>query len=89
MVKTGKNKKNLPLRLIISLISIYQKTLSPDHSWLKIFFPAGACRFEPTCSQYAIDAIRAYGWFGLPMGLKRIIRCHPWHHGGYDPVEHS
>lgn len=46
------------------------------------------CRFYPTCSQYAIDAISKYGCFkGSFMALKRILKCHPFHPGGYDPVK--
>jgi putative membrane protein insertion efficiency factor len=51
-----------------------------------IFF-FGCCRFYPSCSQYAIDAIRNYGVIkGLYLGVLRIVRCHPFHKGGYDPV---
>ena len=46
-----------------------------------------ACRFRPTCSEYMMDAIAAYGAArGLWLGLKRLGRCHPFHEGGYDPV---
>ena len=46
------------------------------------------CIYYPTCSQYAIDAIQKYGAFkGGFMSIKRILRCHPFHEGGYDPVE--
>jgi len=46
-----------------------------------------ACRFTPTCSQYAAEAIGKYGfWKGLALGLKRLSRCHPFSEGGYDPV---
>ena len=46
------------------------------------------CRFTPTCSQYAIEAIRKYGVLkGGWMSIKRICKCHPWHPGGYDPVK--
>ncbi len=46
------------------------------------------CRFYPTCSQYSLEAYRKYGIFrGTHMTLKRLGRCHPWHPGGYDPVE--
>jgi len=63
----------------ILLVRLYQLTLSP------IF--GHYCRFEPTCSNYAIDALTKYGaWKGSLMAVKRIGRCHPWHPGGYDPV---
>jgi putative membrane protein insertion efficiency factor len=46
-----------------------------------------ACRFEPTCSVYSMQAIEKYGFIkGVGYGLKRLIRCHPFHPGGYDPV---
>ena len=46
------------------------------------------CRFMPTCSHYAEDALKKYGAVkGSVMAVKRIFRCHPWHAGGYDPVE--
>lgn len=66
-------------RFLILLVNGYQRALSP---WL----PA-ACRYTPTCSQYAKDALRKYGalkggWFAV----RRIMRCHPWGGHGYDPV---
>jgi len=68
-------------RALIALIQVYQKFLSP----LKM---KPTCRFYPTCSQYAIDAIIKYGCFkGGYMALKRILKCHPFHPGGYDPVK--
>lgn len=46
-----------------------------------------SCRYTPTCSQYAIDAIKKYGPFkGLYLAVRRILRCHPWGGSGYDPV---
>lgn len=66
-------------RLCLLLIRAYQQLLSP-------LFPP-SCRFSPTCSQYAIDAITIHGpGKGLLMSLRRILRCHPFHPGGYDPV---
>jgi len=66
-------------RLCILLIRAYQQLLSP-------LFPP-SCRFNPTCSQYAIDAITIHGpGKGLLLSLRRILRCHPFHNGGYDPV---
>ena len=66
--------------MAILLIRLYQKILSP-------FLPANTCRFFPSCSHYAIDAIERYGTLkGLFLFLKRILRCHPLHPGGFDPV---
>lgn len=60
-------------------IWVYQHTISP-------LTPA-SCRFSPTCSQYAAEAITKYGPFrGSAMAAKRISRCHPWGGSGYDPV---
>jgi len=65
---------------LILLIRGYQKFLSP----LKI---RTHCIYTPTCSQYAIEALKKYGVVkGLWLSAKRILRCHPWAEGGYDPV---
>ena len=62
-----------------ALITLYQHTLSP--------MLGSACRFAPSCSRYAHEAIGVYGFFrGSWMGIKRIGRCHPLSEGGYDPV---
>lgn len=64
----------------ISLIISYKMAISP-------LLPP-ACRFTPTCSQYMIDAIERYGIFkGVYLGVRRLLRCHPFHPGGYDPVK--
>ena len=66
-------------RFLIFLISIYQKisSLTPP-----------VCRFTPTCSEYTKQAILKYGIFkGGWLGVKRICKCHPFHPGGYDPLE--
>lgn len=64
----------------LSLIRLYQVTLS------KALPPS--CRFYPSCSQYAVDAIERYGVIrGGWLATKRILRCHPFHPGGYDPVQ--
>ncbi len=66
------------VRILVGLIRVYQVTLSP---WL-----GPVCRFEPSCSRYMIDALRKYGLFqGLSRGTGRLLRCHPWNPGGYDP----
>jgi hypothetical protein len=63
---------------LIGSIRVYQVTVSP------LLGPA--CRFEPSCSRYMVDAIKKYGtWKGLGRGLRRVSRCHPWNPGGYDP----
>ena len=74
-------------RLSLGLIRLYQKTLSPDHGWMRVVYPHGACRYHPTCSQYTYQAIERHGVLrGIGLGGRRIIRCHPWAKGGYDPV---
>lgn len=67
-------------KLFISSIRFYQLAISP-------LFPP-ACRFTPSCSQYAIDAIKTHGPSkGLYLAIRRVLRCHPWHQGGFDPVK--
>jgi putative membrane protein insertion efficiency factor len=66
-------------RVLLSLIEIYRKGVSP--------YTPPCCRYIPTCSQYAIQAIEKYGAArGFWMAIKRIVRCNPLHRGGYDPV---
>lgn len=63
---------------LIGLIRLYQKLISP--------MIGAHCRYEPTCSEYFIQAVRKYGVLvGSWKGTCRILRCHPWHPGGYDP----
>ena len=65
--------------LLTVAIRLYQQLLSP-------LLPA-SCRYYPTCSQYTLEAIRIHGAMrGVSLGLRRILRCHPYHRGGYDPV---
>lgn len=71
----------------LGLIRLYQRTLSPDHGFIKRLFPFGYCRFYPTCSEYAYQAIDKYGIFrGGALGFWRIMRCNPWNPGGEDEV---
>jgi putative membrane protein insertion efficiency factor len=74
-------------KLLLFLIRVYQKTLSIDHGWLSAIYTEKACRFHPTCSQYMYEAIERFGILkGVWLGIKRLLRCHPWNPGGYDPV---
>ena len=64
---------------LIKTIRLYQLILSP--------LLGSNCRFEPTCSQYFIEAVEMNGALkGSMMGIKRLLKCHPWHPGGFDPV---
>ena len=67
-------------RLAIAGIRFYRAFISP--------LKPPTCRFYPSCSMYTLDAVNRYGVVGgLWLGLKRLVRCHPWHPGGYDPVD--
>lgn len=67
------------MKILLWLIKAYQRFVSP------LFLPT--CRFQPTCSQYALEAIAQYGTFkGSWLAVARILRCHPFHPGGYDPI---
>ena len=66
-------------RVAMACIRFYQRRISP--------LLGAHCIYTPTCSEYALQAIRKYGFLrGGLMGIKRILRCHPFHEGGYDPV---
>ena len=70
---------SLPTGILIFLIRIYQKTLSP-------LLPE-CCRFYPSCSHYAVEALRIHGFMrGFVLMVWRVLRCNPWCRGGYDPV---
>ena len=69
-------------RFLLASIRLYQLSLRP---WL-----GHHCRFYPTCSDYAAQAIQAHGSLrGGLMAMRRVLRCHPWHAGGLDPVPNS
>jgi putative membrane protein insertion efficiency factor len=76
-------------RILIMLISVYQKTLSPDHGIIKKIgiVTKPVCVFYPTCSEYAKDAINKYGPLqGSWKAFLRILRCHPWQKNHIDPA---
>ncbi|MBF6620965.1 MAG: membrane protein insertion efficiency factor YidD [Patulibacter sp.] len=65
--------------IVVAPIRLYQRAISP-------LLPR-TCKYEPTCSHYAVDAVRTEGVLrGLVLATWRILRCNPWSHGGYDPV---
>ena len=67
-------------KLLIYLVRFYQKYISP--------LKGPTCRFYPTCSQYSIEAIRKYGALkGIYLTIRRLLKCHPFHSGGYDPLK--
>jgi len=72
-------------KIFITLISFYQKTLSPDTGLFKDRYPTIGCRHYPRCSEYTKIAIQNHGVLkGSLMGVRRIGRCQPWHAGGVD-----
>lgn len=71
--------KNFPKKVALVLIRFYQRGISP--------MLGGNCRFTPTCSQYTYEAIQIHGFLkGTFLGVKRILKCNPFHSIGYDPV---
>tara|TARA_B100002019_G_scaffold90807_1_gene78388 strand:+ start:448 stop:687 length:240 start_codon:yes stop_codon:yes gene_type:complete len=71
---------NILTYILIKLIKCYKFLISP------LF--GQSCRYLPTCSDYSIEALKTYGFFkGLFLSIKRILSCHPWGQGGFDPVK--
>ena len=71
--------KTLPKRALLALIRFSRRQISPA--------TPPACRFIPTCSEYALEAVQKYGALkGGYLAVRRILKCHPFHKGGYDPV---
>ena len=82
----GARRPSLPVRLaralVLAPIVVYQRVISPA-------LPR-RCKYEPTCSRYAVEAIREFGVArGLALGAWRLLRCNPFSYGGYDPVENQ
>lgn len=81
---------NLPKRAAIIAINCYQLLLSPDHSWLKAKYPYGYCRFYPSCSEYAKQAIIKFGLLKATwLSVKRLLKCHPWAEPKIDLIPNS
>ena len=73
------NVKNLPMKGMLVMLRFYKREISP-------MLPP-CCRYTPTCSEYAMQAVEKYGAIkGTFLATKRILRCNPFHKGGYDPV---
>ena len=71
---------NILSYILIQLIKCYKFLISP--------LLGQSCRYLPTCSEYSIEALKTYGLFkGLFLSIKRILSCHPWGQGGFDPVK--
>lgn len=72
--------KKFLTNFVVSLINFYKYLISP--------LLGNNCRYLPTCSEYTKESVKKFGIiFGVWLGLKRIIRCHPWGKGGYDPIK--
>ncbi len=83
-MSTPGEKRPLGGRLAATLVRAYQLTLSPLQ---RLLGPGAGCRFHPSCSEYARLALLEHGlWTGLRLATARLLRCHPFHPGGYDPV---
>lgn len=73
------NRRSRAVRSAVFLIQLYRHTISP------LRLPT--CRFTPTCSQYAVDALTEFGFMrGTWLALVRLLKCGPWHNGGWDPI---
>jgi putative membrane protein insertion efficiency factor len=72
--------RNFVRELVLAPVTVYRRVISPA-------IPQ-RCKYEPTCSRYAVDAVREYGILrGVVLAGWRLLRCNPWSYGGYDPVE--
>ncbi|MET1218253.1 MAG: membrane protein insertion efficiency factor YidD [Glaciecola sp.] len=79
MEKVKTALRNITILPLIALIRFYQICISP--------FLGANCRFHPTCSAYALESVKTYGCIkGVWLSVRRILKCHPFHPGGHDPV---
>lgn len=73
--------------VLLILLTLYRYLISPA---LHMLAPGSGCRYQPSCSEYAVEAVKRHGPFaGFWMAVKRLSRCHPWGGHGYDPVPES
>jgi putative membrane protein insertion efficiency factor len=73
--------------LLLALIGLYRYLVSPV---LHMLAPGSGCRFQPSCSEYAMESVKRHGpWRGTLLAVRRLGRCHPWGGHGYDPVPES
>ena len=87
-MESGDSIEQFMRYILVKIIELYQRTLSPNHGWMKSFYPAGYCKFTPTCSDYGKEAIIKKGAAkGSVLSFWRILRCNPWNKGGSDPVK--
>lgn len=78
---------NTPAFVVVGVINLYQKTLSPDHGLFKARFPYGYCRHFPSCSEYSKQAITKYGLLkGGWMATGRVLRCNPFSKPSVDTI---
>lgn len=76
---------NLAQQILVFIVRVYRWVLSPMKT--AVFGPAGRCRFTPTCSQFALQAVQTHGALrGSALAALRVCRCHPWGGCGHDPV---
>ena len=76
---TAGRRRGVVLRAAVFLVQSYRTMISP--------LRPPACRFTPTCSQYALDALQEYGLLkGSRLAVVRLLKCGPWHRGGWDPI---
>ncbi|MBI3217770.1 MAG: membrane protein insertion efficiency factor YidD [Mycobacterium sp.] len=72
-------RRSVPVRVLVYVIEFYRHAISPMR--------LPTCRFTPTCSQYAVDALTEYGLLrGSALSIVRLAKCGPWHRGGWDPI---